>query len=271
MKLAPYLGALACLMAIAWAPQAHAQNPRALNLAGQARTAFAEERYEAAAELLLEAYKIWPNVNFIWNTARAYEQAGKFEIAEGYYRRFAALDDIPAEDQAAARTKLARYNARRRLPALLRGAQDQARIEALQQELARRPLDTSPTPVVVQEEGPDLLWWSGWTCTGLGVLSLGAAATLQLASVDTVDAYHRAASSGSNRAEYNALQDTLQTRVVTSQVLLGSGLLLTTVGAGLLSWDLWFSEESQAPSDSDPISGLQLNLTPTGATLSGQF
>jgi tetratricopeptide (TPR) repeat protein len=264
---------IALALTLALPAAAQAQSRRAAALAQDARAAFSEGRYEDAAALLLQAYEDYPEPNFIWNTARAYEQAGQFDKAEGYYRQFASLK-VEGEDRAAVEDKLARYDGRRAIPVMLRQAQDRAEIGALRQRLQALPAaPAAPPPVIVETSSPSLVWWGGWTATGLGAACLLGAGILHVASLDTVDEYHQTAAAGTERAKYDALKDTLQARVAGSQLLLGSGLLLTLAGGGLLAWELfWSGDEGPAVQPLDAARpGLRLQLSPTGAALSGEF
>jgi transketolase N-terminal domain/subunit len=83
---------------------------------------------------------------------------------------------------------------------------------------------------------------AGWASDGLGVACLGTAFTLHLASIGTVEEYNATAAAGRDRAKYDAFKDTLNARVVASEVFLVSGLLLAGGGAALLYFE-YFAEE----------------------------
>ncbi len=205
---------------------------QAAEVAGRAREAFSEERYEEAAQLLQDAYNIFPEPNFIWNQARAWELAGRFTEAEDAYLRFANLD-VGDEERAAALDRAARFRAAVQLPRLVRDAQQGAELDVLRKSVKSLRESGAQAQTAEPSGGPDLLELGGWGLTGLGVLAFGAAGTLHLASIGTVEEYQDAAARGETN-KYNALKDTLNTRVTTSQVLLGGGTLLLAGGATLL-------------------------------------
>lgn len=277
---------LVALLPLWPAAPAQAQSRRAIKLVEEAREAFSQGKHEQAAELLLEAYELYPNANFIWNVARAYEQAQQFNKAEGYFRRFAALE-ISEEDQAAVKDKLLRYDALQAMPDTLRAAQDEAKISTLRLAWEKEQQKPAPAPApVVQSSSPSLTWWGGWTLTGLGSACLLTAGGLHLASLDTVEQYHQVAAQGTDLPQYNALRDTLQSRVTASRYLLGAGLLMTLAGGGLLAWEIWGQDDAEAPPPAQTDPGqprvnaldaqsaaprLQLRLAPGAALLEGRF
>ncbi len=236
---------LVCALLLGALPQAAlAQNKKALALADDARAAFKEQRYDEAAELLLQAYKLHPEPNFLWNAARAYELGGRYDDAVGFYLRYATLD-LSDDDRAQAQDKLARISAQRDLFPTLRAAQDEAHLKTLREH---PPQGDAPAPAPVQPvavDDTDWFFWGGVSATGLGALMLGTVGVLQLASIDTVEQYHEAAQGG-DQGRYDALRDTLNVRVSASQFLLVGGLILTVGGGALLAWDLWLSPDEEA-------------------------
>lgn len=257
--------ALVAALTLAAVP-AQAQNRKtqeAISLAGQAREAFTEERYEDAASLLERAYELVPEPNFLWNIARAYELSGQYDLAESYYARFSQLE-VEETERMAALERMARFAASRDLPSRVRAAQDGAEVASLRRANARltselaRAASKEPS-----SQGVALDPWvlGGWGAAGLGVLSLGTAFTLHLASIGTVERYNEAAATG-NAPRYDALQDTLEARVVTSQVFLGVGLALTALGGTLLYLEYFHQDES--PADAGALR-LEPAIGPDGA------
>lgn len=265
--------ASAMMMAPAEA-QAQRRNQReAISLAKQAREAFGDEDFERAAELLEQAYGLYPEPNFIWNTARAYELAGLDDLAESYYGRFSQLD-IPEEERNNALDKMARLAASRELPGRIRGLQADAETASLRRQNDRlRATLADVSTSAPTSTGPELSMMAigGWTAAGLGVISLGAVATLHLASIGTVERYNEAAEQG-EAARYDALQDTLNTRVVTSRVLLGTGLGLLAAGGTMLYLE-YFTGGQEAGNDDSEALRLEPAIGPEGAGvfLHGRF
>ena len=60
----------------------------------QAQELYSQEDYVGAAQAYQAAYDLKPNPNLLYNIARIYEKAGKFEEAITYYERFAREPDI---------------------------------------------------------------------------------------------------------------------------------------------------------------------------------
>ncbi len=272
---------LAALMAtstiVTTAAPAQAQGRKtrqAIELAGQAREAFAEERYEDAASLLEQAYDLYPEPNFIWNIARAYELAGQDVLAESYYARFSQLGEVGETERTAALDRIARYAAARDIAAQLRSAQNQAEGQSLRRvnaNLTTALADAQAAAATPKDGGGDmsLMALGGWTSAALGVVSLGAVLTLHMASIGTVEEYNDAAAAG-DVPRYNALQDTLNTRVVTSRVLLGSGLALTALGGTLLYLE-YFSEDEATPAEGGARIAPALGPDGVGVHITGSF
>ncbi len=252
-----------------------AQRREVERLVAEAKAAFDEGQFSDAATLLQEAYDIEPVPFFIWNTARAYEKAGLWDLAELNYLRYSELE-ITEEEKALAADRIARFKASRDISLSLRKARSGAELDTLR--TANRQLrDKSQGAAVEPVETPSGggsgagIWEiAGWSGVGVGVLCLGAAATLHLASVDTVDEYNSAAN-GRDRAKYDALQDTLNARVATSQVLVIGGFLLAAAGGTLLYFE--YFDTPPKPSDDDEGARLVPLLSPDGAgfALEGRF
>lgn len=86
---------LALLLALTCATAAYSANPKASALAKEADRLYKDNKYKDAAEKLREAYDTEPSALFLYNIARAYDQAGELETALEYYRTYTSLD---AED-----------------------------------------------------------------------------------------------------------------------------------------------------------------------------
>ncbi len=84
--------ALCVLMASSLAAAA---NPKAGALAREAEQLYREAKFTQAADLLRQAYDVEPNPKFLFNRARALEQAGDTAVALETYREYIAL---PADE-----------------------------------------------------------------------------------------------------------------------------------------------------------------------------
>jgi hypothetical protein len=241
------LTTLLCVgLVVAMSAPVSGQSREVRRLVEDAKAAFDEEEFEDAAVLLEQAYELQPVPFIMYNVARAYEMAGSWDLAEVNYLRFSDLD-IPEEDRALALDRIARYEAARSLPLVLAKARSAAELDTLR--ASNRQLREGVKPVVDDTDEVDLGRgaWSksevaGWASAGLGVACLGTAFTLHLASIGTVEEYNATAAAGRDRAKYDAFKDTLNARVVASEVFLVSGLLLAGGGAALLYFE-YFAEE----------------------------
>jgi tetratricopeptide (TPR) repeat protein len=67
-----------------------AGNSKASALAKEADRLYKENRYRDAAETLKQAYEVDPNTLFLYNIARAWDQAGELSLALESYRQYVA-------------------------------------------------------------------------------------------------------------------------------------------------------------------------------------
>ncbi len=86
---------LALLVALTCATAAYSANPKASALAKEADRLYKDNKYKEAAETLRQAYDTEPAALYLYNIARAYDQAGELDTALEYYRTYVGL---PAED-----------------------------------------------------------------------------------------------------------------------------------------------------------------------------
>ena len=265
---AAVIGALVLCVAV----PAAAQRREVEKLVSEAKSAFDDGNFEDAATLLQEAYDLEPVPFFIWNTARAFEKAGNWELAELNYLRYASLE-ITEEEQAQVTDRIARYKAARDIPAAVGKARASAELDTLRasnrqlRETTIAGKDDTSEPAAAGS-GPGIWELAGWSGVGVGAVCLGAAATLHFASIGTVEEYNDAAASGRDRARYDALHDTLSTRVATSQVLLIGGFLIAAAGGTVL-----YFEYFDSPAQADPEARLVPVVGPGtgGFVLEGRF
>jgi tetratricopeptide (TPR) repeat protein len=77
------------------ATAALAANPKASALAKDADRLYKDNKYREAAEMLKQAFDADPNGLYLYNIARAYDQAAELELSQEYYRKYVAL---PSEE-----------------------------------------------------------------------------------------------------------------------------------------------------------------------------
>ncbi len=174
--------AIVVLVLALGASSAHAQNAsqRAMRLFEESREHYDAGRFDRAAELLEEAYRIQPDPTLLYNMARAYEGAGRLSEAVSTYERY--LNDAgQVRDRGAIERRLATLR------------EQIARTE----ELERRAREEQPasgeeeeaTPAPPRNEAPAAP--SGgvdplpWIVLALGAAALGAGVGLGVVSEDS--------------------------------------------------------------------------------------
>lgn len=147
---------LVSLAVLAVASTVLAANPKATQLAKDGDRLYKEGKYREAAESLKQAYELDKNPVFLFNIARAYDQAGELQTALDTYREYTGLPDT--DPQLVKRANLAMD----RLRALVaRGAADkqvqEAEARRLKEEAdaARRKADEEAERARRQKEDYD--------------------------------------------------------------------------------------------------------------------
>ena len=111
---------------------AFAANPKASALAKDADRLYKDNKYKEAAEALKQAYDADPNGLYLYNIARAYDQAGELESSQEYYRKYVALPSDEAQPDLVKKANLAMDRIR---TLLARGSADKQVREAEKQRL----------------------------------------------------------------------------------------------------------------------------------------
>src|SRR3954466_10607225 len=120
------------LAALTLAASAFPANPKASALAKDADRLYKDNKYKEAAEVLRQAYEADPNGLYLYNIARAYDQAGELELSQEYYRKYVAL---PSEDAQPDLVKKANLAMDRIRTLLARGSADKQVRDAEKQRL----------------------------------------------------------------------------------------------------------------------------------------
>jgi tetratricopeptide (TPR) repeat protein len=120
------------LAALSIASTAIGANPKASALAKDADRLYRDNKYKEAAETLREAYEADPNGLYLYNIARAYDQAGELELSQEYYRKYVAL---PSDETAPDLVKKANLAMDRIRTLLARGSADKQVRDAEKQRL----------------------------------------------------------------------------------------------------------------------------------------
>lgn len=181
----------------------------------KATEAFNAGRYAQAVEYLQEAYREDPQPIYLFNIARAFEEAGDDEQAIVYFQRVLdARPGISLERPAAKRLSEARVR------------------------LAAKPI---PTPNSDQTDGAR--WrWGPWVMGAGGVVGVGTGGVLYYLASDLRSQVKGASTSDAGLVDGMSQQDAFQRReradaLATSGVVIGTTGALLTLGA--IAWALW--------------------------------
>lgn len=109
-----------------------AANPKASALAKDADRLYKDNKYKEAAETLQRAYDAEATPLYLYNIARAYDQAGELEQGQEYYRRYVALPTSDTQPDLVKKANLAMDRIR---TLLAKAAADKAARDAEKQRL----------------------------------------------------------------------------------------------------------------------------------------
>lgn len=201
---------LALLVALTCATAGYSANPKASALAKEADRLYKDNKYKEAAETLRQAYDTEPSSLYLYNIARAYDQAGELESALEYYRTYVGL---PAEDTQPdllkkanlamdrLRTLVARGEAdkqvrdaeKARLQDDAKKAEARADAEADEARKQRREFESKERERKSKEaETVNVRKLAAYATGGLGAAGLASALTFSIASAVNRDAFRRA-------------------------------------------------------------------------------
>lgn len=97
----------ALLVALMLSTVTLAANPKAAALAKDADRLYKDNKYKEAAETLKQAYEAEPVGLYLYNIARAFDQAGELEESQEYYRRYVAPPSPEAQPDLVKKANLA--------------------------------------------------------------------------------------------------------------------------------------------------------------------
>jgi tetratricopeptide (TPR) repeat protein len=120
------------LVALTLSAIALGANSKASALAKEADRLYKDNKYKEAAETLRQAYDADPNGLYLYNIARAYDQAGELELSQDYYRKYVAL---PSDDTQPDLVKKANLAMDRIRTLLAKGSADKQVRDAEKQRL----------------------------------------------------------------------------------------------------------------------------------------
>jgi tetratricopeptide (TPR) repeat protein len=123
---------LALVLALMVAAVAYAANPKAAAFAKDADKLYRDNQYKEAAETLKKAYEAEPTALYLYNIARAYDQAAELELSLEYYRKYVGM---PSEETQPDLVKKANLAMDRLRTLVARGEADKKVREAEKQRL----------------------------------------------------------------------------------------------------------------------------------------
>lgn len=254
-----------------------------------ARHRYEHGRYEEAAKLFHEAYKLDPKTAFLYNAARAEQRAFQYVKAIADFDKLLARADLEPSLARKARTHrkesvelLERENAAKAAlagtgPAMVPKPDPAARPDpAAQPDPAALPDPVSPSTAVIPPAA-DLhkpaapTPWGAYSALGGGLLlGAGAAVMWVMASGDRADLQDKLDTAkdgkvvGITRADALTRLDEISTRETVGVAL--AGVAAASVGVGV--W-LWLSGPGEAPKSNGDQAGraVRLDLGPGRASL----
>jgi tetratricopeptide (TPR) repeat protein len=244
---------------------------RAIELFRRSEELYREGRFEDAAALLDEAYRLDPAPTLLYNRARALESAGNLEGAAAAYRHYLATEP-KARDRAAIERRVDNLDRqlaeRRALEVLARERNQEA--ERRVQEAERRALEAAQRPPPVERPAPPAVVAplpapaargsvAPWVIGGAGVGAAIAGGVLGMLASQKSDA----AAGASSQAETVRLDDGARGLALGANVAYAAGGALALTG---LLWLLLGDDEA-------PRTGASLvpAAAPGGLALGGRF
>lgn len=241
---------LVCLSPLGASAQQGGEDARsraAASLYELASKDFAEGRFQASLEKLLEVYKLDPNPILLYNIGRAYEELGDLAEAADYFQRAVADAALPTELQAEVGKRLPRV-----VPALklrearglsantLRLSVKQAQEGALSAFRERQknndPVVIAPPPRV--EPAPlGGLFWGGVGALAVGAGLLGGGAVVDLGLSGPIDEL-KDPGTRQDAARTRALQAEIEDDQALAGLLYLSGGVVLVAGGALTALSL---------------------------------
>ena len=207
-----------------------------------ARHHYGKGEYKRAAALFHQAFELNPLADFLYNAARAEQRAFELDLAERDFKRLLQLPDASAEVQRRSKLHLAEI-------AESRGAMARREKEVrarLAKDSAAQADDAKLAAVAVPKRSDGVGWQAptGWALSGLGAVTLGAAAWLAVSAVSDQDALDKRTAKdayglirGISLADYQARKTGIDGQIDLSRILVGAGAAATVAGV----WLLWRS------------------------------
>jgi tetratricopeptide (TPR) repeat protein len=226
------------LAALLFSATGFAAPSKASELAKEADRLYKDNKYAAAAEKLQQAYEMDPNPLYLYNIARAWDQAGELQKSLDTYRRYTSLPadqtrpDLVKKANLAMdrlRTLVARAEAEKQIQAAekqrleeeARAARERADAEAEAARLQREALAAKEKAAREEaERKASTRRTIAFAVGGVGVAALGTSLGLALGAQGAKNAYNKAATV----EEKEALRGRTQTLAAVTDVMLVVGV-----------------------------------------------
>jgi tetratricopeptide (TPR) repeat protein len=198
---------LAFFLALLCASAAPAANSKATALAKDADRLYKDNKYKGAAEKLKEAYDAEPTALYLYNIARAYDQAGELDLSLDYYRKYVSQPSGDTQPDLVKKANLAmdrlrtlvargeadkkvRNAEKERLEADARKAEERADAEAAEARRQRREFEAKEK-ARREEEGKKVNSFKlvSFIVGGVGAAGLLSALSFGIASNVNKDAF----------------------------------------------------------------------------------
>ncbi len=241
---------LALALGLTLATLAAAANPKATALAKEADKLYRENKYREAAQRLQEAWALEPSALYVYNIARAYDQAGELELSLEHYRKYVGLPSRETQPDLVKKANLAmdrlrtlvakgeadktvREAEKQRLEDDARKAEERADAEADAARKQRREFEAKEK---LRKEGESKTLntrkLGAFIAGGVGVAALGTSLGFALGANGTKSAFREA----TTLADKQRLEGETRTLAAVTDVALLIGLAGVTTAAILFPW-----------------------------------
>jgi len=265
----PPVRSLLIVLTLLAAGSAFAANPKARALAKEADKFYKENKYKEAAEKLQAAYELDDNPVYLYNIARALDQAGEIDASLESYRKYVALPSDTTSPDLVKKANLAMDRLRtliankkadekihesekERLEREAAAAKDKAAEEAAHAREQKAAFDAKERERAnAEKKHMDNKKLGALIAGGVGVVGLGTALGFGLAASGSKGAFVNA----NSVTQKKALQGATQTQAAVSDIslLLGLGGLVT--GAILFPWNQLNQPEGSVSVAVSPLVG----------------
>jgi tetratricopeptide (TPR) repeat protein len=197
---------LVLFFGLAGALSAWAAQPKASAFAKEADRLYKDNKYREAAETLRKAYDAEPIGLYLYNIARAYDQATELKLALDYYRRYVSLPSPEVQSDLVRRANLSMDRLRTliakdeadkaekaRLQEESSRAEARAEAEAAEARKQRRAYEAeSKERKALEAQRNNVRMTATWIAGGITVAALGAGVGFGIAASGNREAFRTA-------------------------------------------------------------------------------